>query len=834
MWLEENGHKDLVKVFVKNNISGEQLISLNDADLVAMKIDKVGVRKTVLKQISALAVGEKSSATAATSNVEGHEDDSSMSSSTSSRSAVSGLQFKVTPEGNVQHTFHVTLNPDGPVSFSKLMRKLERKLGFQPSILCCMDGNELHPVEDQQDWAPLWSRLRDAQKGCELKVRRPHVNDISKPERALLDTLVDAAVLASSDMTILFVNKHCLKLTGYSPEELIGKNVKTLMPESVAKVHDLYVKQYLDTLQAKVIGKGRHVEVRKKDGTSANCWLSVTEQKKASGRHTFLGTLHEMHAKQRGDALVNFSVLDAIQKVVVVMDSTGTLKFLNRHAEGLLGFGEEAVGSNIRIIMPEPYASSHNNYVQNYIKSGKAKVIGRGFRTVVAQRKDGSVVAVELAVDEVSLDGVRHFVGVMTEVHKTQQEQRSLLQDTRGVVNSLSVPAVVIDKKGIIQAFNAKAESMLGFSMVDVLGEKVNMLMNEQDAAKHDSYIEAYLKTGNAKVIGKTRTVLTKTVTGALVPAVLSISKNQNPEDPDDFLFTGILVQANVDKSGKESSESTSYGAAERNIKQMNSLGENTVVGCAAVKDFGVAENANQRHRSSMEDSWIMVDAFGGVEGSAFFAIFDGHNGTNAAEFSMAQLHLFLSRYRRGGKFTLPEQFEKAYRATHDAMGSEIGKSGCTVVSVLLDRAAGQLHVANAGDSRAILVKQGGAVERLSKDHKPSDPDEKRDVEARGGIVVNNRVSGILGVSRCLGDYRAEKYVSRSPSFKTVSLAKTDCALLLACDGLFDVLTDQDVAQVVTNSLATGTKAEKICKILCDMAINKGSTDNVTVMLVLL
>lgn len=78
--------------------------------------------------------------------------------------------------------------------------------------------------------------------------------------------------------------------------------------------------------------------------------------------------------------------------------------------------------------MPQPYSGQHNQFIQNYIKAGKPKIIGRGIRTVVAQRKDGSVVAVDLAVDEVSLNGVRHFVGVMRETSRSQEERRSILQ----------------------------------------------------------------------------------------------------------------------------------------------------------------------------------------------------------------------------------------------------------------------------------------------------------------------------------------------------------------------------------------------------------------------
>lgn len=173
------------------------------------------------------------------------------------------------------------------------------------------------------------------------------MNELSKPERTMLDGLVDGCVVADKDMKILFVNTKLLKLTGYTYKEVVGQNVQKLMPADVAKHHASFVNNYLSTGVAKVIGKGRQVQVVRKDSSVIDCWLSVTEQKKVSGRHTFLGTLHEMASKVRSDASLNFAVLDGVQKVAIVIDSTGVIKFLNKHAEKLLGYGEDAIGMNI-------------------------------------------------------------------------------------------------------------------------------------------------------------------------------------------------------------------------------------------------------------------------------------------------------------------------------------------------------------------------------------------------------------------------------------------------------------------------------------------------------
>lgn len=836
VWLEENGHKDLVKAFHKNGINGEQLASLSDDDLVSMKVDKLGVRKSLMKAISNLASGAKTVGGATSDNNSSNNNNVDEGSQSSTSSKGGGAQIKVVVDDGSAPNFSLALGSLQSVTFSKLARKLEKKIGYAPNIKSVVDGKET-VLEDQSEWNNLLVRIGHDSSKITLKLSKPGPNTLPKSERALLEALVDAVVVADVDMNILFVNSQVTVLTGYQSSELVGRKVEMLMPTDVAEKHPSFIKRYLTTGVAKVIGKGREVAVVRKDKSVAPCWLSVTEQKKTSGRHTFLGTLHAVQGgKARSAAMTSFAVLDAVQRVAVVIDATGKIKFLNRHAESLLGWSDDAIGKNVSILMPEPYSSQHDSYLQNYLKSGKAKLIGKGARQVVGRRKDGSVVAIDLSLDEISLDGVRHFVGFLRESSKVaESESRSILQDTRGVVNSLSVPGIVIDRNGIIQAFNSAAESLLGYTMADVLGENVRMLMNSTDAAKHDSYISNYLNSGVAKVIGSTRAVLAKSIDGILIPVGLSISKAVNPEDPNEIFFTGIITPnstANNNNNSSNDDDAAAAQKADRALPMMNSAGGNTVKSITGVPDFGVAEDQNVMHRTTMEDSWVVVDSFAGEKDSVYFGLFDGHNGKDAAEFCMNKLHAFAAKYVK----TMPVggAFEKSYLLTHEGMGSDIAKSGCTVVTCWLQRSARMLHTANVGDSRAVLVCDDGSAQRLTKDHKPNDPQEKKLVEDRGGVIVNGRVSGILAVSRSLGDYKAEKYVSRNPSFSSVKLSDANIALVVACDGLFDVCSDQEVAELVMRGRKNRQTCQKIAKVLVDTAIGKGTTDNVTVMVAFL
>jgi len=192
------------------------------------------------------------------------------------------------------------------------------------------------------------------------------------------------------------------------------------------------------------------------------------------------------------------------------------------------------------------------------------------------------------------------------------------------------------------------------------------------------------------------------------------------------------------------------------------------------------------------------------------------------------------------------QAFEHAFQqADRELREAAVRVSGSTVLCcLLLQHSSGQktLHVANVGDSRAVLCRNGQA-ERLSYDHKPSDPAEIERIRRHpGGFIINGRVAGILAVSRALGDVELTAYgVSAEPYQNEVLLTPTDTHLILACDGLWDVATDQEACDVLTTAVAGAAataqpepRAEELSKLLLDFALSHGTRDNVTVCVVTL
>ena len=121
---------------------------------------------------------------------------------------------------------------------------------------------------------------------------------------SLLENLVDAVIIIDLKCNICFLNKSSEKMFGYNRDELIGKNIKQLMPEKYSINHDSYVSHYLETGEKKVIGRGRKVTAKDKSGSMFPIWLSVSETK-FSGERSFVGTIQDLRKENSLDKMLH-------------------------------------------------------------------------------------------------------------------------------------------------------------------------------------------------------------------------------------------------------------------------------------------------------------------------------------------------------------------------------------------------------------------------------------------------------------------------------------------------------------------------------------------------
>lgn len=211
-----------------------------------------------------------------------------------------------------------------------------------------------------------------------------------------------------------------------------------------------------------------------------------------------------------------------------------------------------------------------------------------------------------------------------------------------------------------------------------------------------------------------------------------------------------------------------------------------------------------------------------------FFAVFDGHGGHHVSRLCREKMHVFLEeelmrvREQRADeddvwREVMRTSFQRMDEVAMNtcACGSvgsqcgchpmEVALGGSTAVAALLT--PDLIVVANCGDSRAVLCRGGKAIP-LSRDHKPDSPDELARIEAAGGrvIYVNGaRVEGILAMSRAIGDKYLKPVVTSEPEITITPRQAEDDCLILASDGLWDVLSSELACEVAFECLREGS-----------------------------
>jgi len=338
------------------------------------------------------------------------------------------------------------------------------------------------------------------------------------------------------------------------------------------------------------------------------------------------------------------------------------------------------------------------------------------------------------------------------------------------------------------------------------------------------------------------------------LPPPTDKTKSKQPE-----LYETISVNPKIPPAAEKRKPSCTGDTDELEAKKPKESGCKT---CSyySLKSFH-AERKGEREE--MQDALLLYDDCSNdfssfhcgltIERASFFAVFDGHGGSRCSTFVKENLFKFVTKNFPNEpveKFDaeLKKSLTKAFKETDEAFLTKASqetpswRDGSTATSVLVLNNV--LYISNIGDSKTILVRRTcedgkpGGILPLTKDHSPLDFKERQRIQKAGGFVRDGRVQGVLEVSRALGDAKFKKFVPCTPDITKCTLTENDQYLLLACDGLWKGFSIQDAVSYINGILNDSTiededqRYEKACGSVASEAIRRGSSDNVTVVLV--
>ncbi|KAL8150023.1 putative protein phosphatase 2C 27 [Apium graveolens] len=256
------------------------------------------------------------------------------------------------------------------------------------------------------------------------------------------------------------------------------------------------------------------------------------------------------------------------------------------------------------------------------------------------------------------------------------------------------------------------------------------------------------------------------------------------------------------------------------------------------------AEKGVKQH---MEDEHICIDDLVEELGAgasaifpqagAFYGVFDGHGGVDAASFVRKNILKFIvddSHFPVCLEKAIRNAFVKADHAFADENYVDISSGTTALTALIFGRL---LVVANAGDCRAVLGRRGTAVE-LSKDHKPNCTFERTRIEKLGGVIYDGYLNGQLSVSRAIGDWHMKGSkgsvvpLSAEPELQEIQLAEEDEFLIIGCDGLWDVMSSQCAVTTARKELLLHNDPERCSRELVREAFKRNSCDNLTVIVI--
>lgn len=262
-----------------------------------------------------------------------------------------------------------------------------------------------------------------------------------------------------------------------------------------------------------------------------------------------------------------------------------------------------------------------------------------------------------------------------------------------------------------------------------------------------------------------------------------------------------------------------------------------------------VYSHSLQGKRESNEDQHSVISNLDGSETTMnkinFIGVFDGHGGKLVSKYLKDNLPPFFMRKFKKNIYLKPDTFSKYVTKVYDVIQTKLKNEHPRAVNYCGSTACITIHcidpelkktfiwIANVGDSRAILSNRDGIAVQLSKDHKPNSPEERSRIEQLGGKIVYDGVDWRvkdLSLSRAFGDIECTPYVTHLPQIYRYKLSSGDKFLIQACDGLWDVVNNQDAVDFILDLKNKNFKGN-YARALAEHAYKIGSLDNVTVVI---
>nr|WP_269968509.1 MULTISPECIES: PAS domain S-box protein [unclassified Shewanella] len=380
----------------------------------------------------------------------------------------------------------------------------------------------------------------------------------SQAVEKVLGQSVDSVIMIDGQNIVTFINDAAMKMWGYRKEEVIGKNVKMLVPKELQSQHDGFVNKNRRTREDVIVGTSRDVELVRKDGSKV--WINLALSRLDNeGEVGYVGFARDISAQRQASETMQ-QVLEQALDGVITIDTHNIVTFMNPAAESLWGISrEDVIGKNVKMLVPNELKASHDTLVNANRNTGINKIVGTS-RDLDLIRPDGRTIQANLSLCKIKVGGQIGYTAFVRDITENKLAQEAIDQTLEQALDSV----VSINEHNIVTMFNKAAEELWGYKRDEVIGKNVKMLVPLELQANHDNLVNANRNTGINKIVGTVREVPIFCKDGGKKWGSLSLSK---VEVSGRILYTAFLrdvteevemrdgmneIMANVAKSSSE------------------------------------------------------------------------------------------------------------------------------------------------------------------------------------------------------------------------------------------------------------------------------------------
>ena len=356
--------------------------------------------------------------------------------------------------------------------------------GERIGTLCIIDDR---PHDLSADELSVLRDLADSVESELAQSRLLDAGDELARFKNVLDSTLDMIFMFDAEtLQFVYLNKGAVESMGYSQEELLR-----LHPYDIKPLIDKpdFIKVISPLLEGKQDALNFETLHQHKDGTDfpVEIFLQLVREDDNSGR--FIAIVRDVSARTHAENTLRDSesriraIVDTVVDGIITINAHGIVQTLNPAAEHMFGYAtDEVVGRNVKMLMPEPYSREHDGYLDHYLNTGDAQVIGIG-REVEGRRKDGSTFPMDLAVSQMEMHGEVMFTGIVRDITERKRVDKLKSQFVSTVSHELRTPLTSISGAlglvlgGAVGEIPNEAKSML--QMASRNSERLTLLIND-------------------------------------------------------------------------------------------------------------------------------------------------------------------------------------------------------------------------------------------------------------------------------------------------------------------------------------------------------------------